>query len=92
MIFPQPEFEFGQPRPGAAGDNCGVSAYDVYMNSTLDATASGTGATMSGVTAATTYAFKVRARDAKGNVSGFTGDLNVTTASAALGRLEAVTS
>ncbi|GGK18706.1 hypothetical protein GCM10008955_10170 [Deinococcus malanensis] len=68
----------------ASTDNCAVSGYDVYMNGALKSTVSGAGATVSGLNAVTTYAFKVRARDAKGNVSAFTGDLNVTTASAAI--------
>ncbi|MHA0042444.1 glycosyl hydrolase [Deinococcus sp. PEB2-63] len=68
---------------GAASDNCGVSSYEVYQNGALKTTVSGTGATVSGLSANTAYTFKVRAKDSAGNVGAFTGDLSVTTASGA---------
>ncbi|WP_412029153.1 glycosyl hydrolase [Deinococcus yunweiensis] len=66
----------------AATDNCGLGSYEVYVNGALNTTASGTTATVSGLSANTAYTFKVRARDAAGNVGAFTGDLGVTTSAA----------
>ncbi|GEM45478.1 glycosyl hydrolase [Deinococcus cellulosilyticus] len=64
----------------ASSDNCGVTAYEVYQNGTLKTTVtSGTSTSITGLTANTSYLFKVRAKDAKGNLSAFTADLNVTT-------------
>ncbi|ACO47762.2 glycosyl hydrolase [Deinococcus deserti] len=68
----------------ASSDNCGVSGYEVYLNGALRTTVSGAGTTIGGLSAGTAYTFTVRARDAQGNVSPFTSDLNVTTASAAI--------
>ena len=54
---------------GAATDNVGVTAYDVYNGGTLAATTAGTSATVGGLAADTSYTFTVKARDAAGNVS-----------------------
>ncbi|WP_169743918.1 glycosyl hydrolase [Deinococcus misasensis] len=62
-----------------SSDNCGVSAYEVYQNGALKTTVSGTTASITGLTANTAYTFKVRAKDAAGNLSAFTADLSVTT-------------
>ncbi|MBT2225905.1 glycosyl hydrolase family 18 protein [Nonomuraea sp. NEAU-A123] len=53
----------------AATDNVGVTGYDVYRGSTQVTTATGTTYTDTGLAAATSYTYTVRARDAAGNVS-----------------------
>ncbi|MBZ9753453.1 fibronectin type III domain-containing protein [Deinococcus sp. HMF7604] len=63
----------------ASSDNCGVSKYEIYTNGALSGSVTGTSGTVSGLTGGTTYAFKVRAVDARNNASAFTGDLSVTT-------------
>ena len=58
----------------ASSDNVGVTAYDVYRGSTLATTVTGsppaTTATVTGLSASTSYTFTVKARDAAGNTSG----------------------
>ncbi|WP_285369853.1 endo alpha-1,4 polygalactosaminidase [Streptomyces sp. RKAG293] len=67
----------------ASTDNVGVAGYDVYRNGTKVGSASGTSYTDSGLTAATTYQYQVKARDAAGNVSaGSTTVSKATTSSA----------
>ncbi|HUR05437.1 MAG TPA: glycosyl hydrolase family 18 protein [Nonomuraea sp.] len=53
----------------AATDNVGVTGYDVYRGSTQVTTVTGTTYTDTGLAAATSYTYTVRARDAAGNVS-----------------------
>ncbi|HEU5471410.1 MAG TPA: fibronectin type III domain-containing protein [Actinophytocola sp.] len=53
----------------ASTDNVGVTAYDVFNGDTLATTVTGTSATVTGLTAATSYTFTVKARDEAGNVS-----------------------
>ena len=53
----------------AGTDNIGVTAYDIYVNGIYNSTVTGTVATISGLSASTTYAFYVIARDAAGNSS-----------------------
>lgn len=65
----------------ASTDNIGVSGYDVYMNSTLKTTVSGTSTTISGLTASTAYSFYVVAKDAALNSSSASNVVNATTAS-----------
>lgn len=63
-----------------ATDNVGVTGYDVYRNSTLiGSTTSATTYAVTGLTAATTYTFNVRAKDAAGNVSVNSNTVSVTT-------------
>lgn len=62
-----------------ASDNIGVTGYDVYQGNTIVATVNTTTYTASGLTPATTYSFRVRAKDAAGNVSGFSNTVNTTT-------------
>jgi len=50
-------------------DNVGVTGYDVYQDGSLVSSLTGTSTTISGLAASTTYAFKVLAKDAAGNVS-----------------------
>ncbi len=70
---------------GASTDNQGVVAYEVYQNDTQVASVATTTTAISGLTCATSYVFKVRARDAAGNVSAFTSPVSVTTAACATG-------
>ena len=63
----------------AATDNVGVTGYNVYNGTTLVTTVTGTSATVSGLTASTTYSFTVKAKDAAGNVSAASNAVSVTT-------------
>ncbi|QKX06709.1 T9SS type A sorting domain-containing protein [Aquimarina sp. TRL1] len=63
----------------AATDNVGVTGYDIYKGSTKVATATGTSTTVSGLTANTSYQFKIKAKDAAGNTSGYSNTVNATT-------------
>jgi subtilisin family serine protease len=64
----------------AATDNVGVTGYDVYQNGSSIGSVTGTSANITGLTASTTYAMTVKAKDAAGNVSATSSTLNVTTA------------
>ncbi|MFD9722840.1 fibronectin type III domain-containing protein [Streptomyces sp. NPDC059072] len=63
----------------ASTDNVGVTGYDVYQGATKVATATGTGATVTGLTPATNYTFTVRAHDLAGNTSAASAPVSVTT-------------
>lgn len=63
----------------ASTDNVGVTGYDVYQGSTNLGTVSGTTTQVTGLTPNTAYSFRVQARDAAGNLSGFSNTVNVTT-------------
>ena len=63
----------------AASDNVAVTGYDVYQGNTIVSSVAGTSATVSGLAPLTAYAFRVRAKDAAGNVSGFSNTANATT-------------
>ncbi|MBP2616368.1 endonuclease [Chryseobacterium jejuense] len=63
----------------AATDNVGVSAYNVYMNGSLQTTVSSTSTTISGLTPSTTYSFYVVAKDAAGNSSSNSSTVSGTT-------------
>lgn len=63
----------------ASTDNIGVASYDVYKNSTFLANVSGTSYSVSSLTAATSYTFFVKAKDAAGNISNASNTINVTT-------------
>ncbi|WP_298544592.1 fibronectin type III domain-containing protein [uncultured Aquimarina sp.] len=63
----------------AATDNVGVTGYDVYQDGTLVTTVTTTNYTATGLTANTSYAFIVRAKDAAGNESADSNTANVTT-------------
>ncbi|MFV8373640.1 endonuclease [Flavobacterium sp. LB2P6] len=63
----------------ASTDNIGVTGYNVYLNSTLKTTVTGTMTTITGLTASTAYTFSVKAKDAAGNVSASSNVVNVTT-------------
>ncbi|MEU7862784.1 glycosyl hydrolase family 18 protein [Nonomuraea sp. NPDC049141] len=63
----------------AATDNVGVTGYDVYRGSTQVTTATGTTYTDTGLAAATSYTYTVRARDAAGNVSAASAAVTAST-------------
>ncbi|CAM2884401.1 glycosyl hydrolase family 18 protein [Paenibacillus sediminis] len=63
----------------ASTDNVGVTGYDIYNGSVLAASVTGTSATISGLTASTSYTFTVKAKDAAGNISGASNAVTVTT-------------
>lgn len=65
----------------ASTDNVAVTGYEVYKNGALLTTVTGTTTNVTGLTASTSYTFKVRAKDAANNYSAYTSDLNVTTTS-----------
>ncbi len=62
-----------------SSDNVGVTGYDVYQGSAIIASVSGTTRQVTGLTANTAYTFRVRAKDAAGNISGYSNTVNVTT-------------
>jgi chitodextrinase len=63
----------------ASTDNVAVTAYEVVRDTTSLGEAAGATRALTGLTQATTYAMKVRARDAAGNYSAYSTVLNVTT-------------
>ncbi|WP_395046557.1 endonuclease [Flavobacterium sp.] len=63
----------------ASTDNVAVTGYDVYMNGSLKASVTSTSASITGLTAATTYSFYVRAKDAAANISTSSSTINATT-------------
>ncbi|NEW09766.1 chemotaxis protein [Paenibacillus sp. SYP-B3998] len=63
----------------ASTDNVGVTSYEVYNGATLAASVPGTSATVSGLSASTTYTFTVKAKDAAGNQSGVSNTTTATT-------------
>jgi glucuronoarabinoxylan endo-1,4-beta-xylanase len=65
----------------ASTDNVGVTGYEVFRGTTSLGTVTGTSTPVTGLTAGTTYAMRVRARDAAGNWSAQSTALNVTTSS-----------
>nr|WP_235440476.1 glycosyl hydrolase family 18 protein [Paenibacillus sp. DMB20] len=63
----------------ASSDNVGVASYEVYRGNSLAATVTEPTATISGLNAATSYTFSVKAKDAAGNVSAASPELTVAT-------------
>ena len=68
----------------AAMDNVGVTAYQVFRGATQVGMPTGTTFTDTGLTAATTYSYTVKAVDAAGNVSAASAPLSVTTSAATI--------
>lgn len=67
----------------AATDNVAVTGYDVYQGAAIiGSTTTATTFAVSGLTAATAYAFTVKAKDAAGNISAASNTANVTTLAA----------
>ena len=64
-----------------SSDNVGVTGYEIFTNGSLFSTVSNTTATVSGLSAGTTYAFTVKAKDAAGNRSAASTSRTVTTQS-----------
>jgi len=69
----------------ASTDNVAVTGYDVYANSVLKTTVSGVTATITGLTASTSYSIYVKAKDAAGNTSASSNTIAVTTNSSGSG-------
>ncbi|MDC7995056.1 GEVED domain-containing protein [Altibacter sp. HG106] len=65
----------------ASTDNVGVTGYEVFQGSSSLGTVTGTSTNITGLTASTTYSFRVRAFDAAGNDSAFSNTVSVTTLS-----------
>ena len=65
----------------ASTDNVGVTAYEIFQGTSSLGEVTGTTASITGLTAATTYTFSVKAKDAAGNVSAASNTVNVTTLS-----------
>ena len=63
----------------ASSDNVGVTGYEVFVDGGSIGTVVGTAATITGLTANTSYAFNVSAFDAAGNSSGLSNTANATT-------------
>ncbi|PKV49140.1 putative secreted protein (Por secretion system target) [Aquimarina sp. MAR_2010_214] len=63
----------------ASTDNVGVTGYDVYQGNSIATSVTGASANIAGLTANTAYQFRVKAKDAAGNTSGFSNTVNVTT-------------
>ena len=63
----------------ASTDNVGVTGYEIYQNGTLKGTSTTTSFNVTGLTAATTYSFTVKAKDAAGNISAASTAKSVTT-------------
>lgn len=62
-----------------ATDNVAVTGYNVYQGTTLLGATTSTTYNVGSLTASTTYTFKVRAKDAAGNISLDSNVVNVTT-------------
>ncbi|WP_084964699.1 chitinase [Thermoactinospora rubra] len=65
----------------ASTDNVGVARYEVSRNGGAPVAVTGTSHTATGLAAATTYRFKVRACDAAGNCSPYSAEVSGTTTS-----------
>ncbi len=63
----------------ASTDNIGVVGYDIYRGSSKVGSSTTNAYNVTGLNAKTTYTFKVRAKDAAGNVSSASSGLTVTT-------------
>ncbi|MFD4676030.1 fibronectin type III domain-containing protein [Lentzea sp. NPDC058450] len=70
----------------ASTDNVGVTGYEVLNGSTVVAKATGTTATVTGLTADTSYTFSVRALDAAGNQSKQSAEVTARTSGTTGGR------
>ncbi|MGB3464913.1 MAG: GEVED domain-containing protein, partial [Cyclobacteriaceae bacterium] len=69
----------------ASTDNVGVTGYDIYSGTTVIGTSATNSTNLTSLTANTAYSFRVKAKDAAGNESGFSNTVNVTTAGGSTG-------
>ena len=67
----------------ASTDNVGVTGYKIYRNGTYIATSAGTSYSNTGLTASTSYTYRVSAIDAAGNESSQSSSATATTLAAA---------
>ncbi|MGW4471229.1 NPCBM/NEW2 domain-containing protein [Nonomuraea sp. NPDC004354] len=67
----------------APTDNVGVTGYDIYRGTAPAGSSTSTSFTATGLSAATSYTFTVKAKDAAGNVSGASNAVTVTTSGGA---------
>ena len=65
----------------ASTDNTAVVGYDVYLNNVLKTNTTSIAVTISNLSAATSYSFFVKAKDAAGNTSNSSAVINATTSS-----------
>ncbi|NML22386.1 T9SS type A sorting domain-containing protein [Pseudoflavitalea sp. G-6-1-2] len=65
----------------ASTDNVGVTGYDIYNGTTLAGSSTTTSYNVTGLTAATSYTFTVKAKDAAGNISAASNAVTATTSS-----------
>lgn len=63
----------------ASTDNVGVSGYDVYQGNTVIGTVTTTTYQATGLSPNTAYSFRIKAKDAAGNQSGFSNTASATT-------------
>lgn len=63
----------------ASTDNVGVTGYDIFQNTVLIGTTNNISYTVSGLSAATSYTFIVKAKDIAGNVSPASNSVTITT-------------
>lgn len=64
---------------GASTDNVGVQTYLVFQNEANLLSNNSTSLTITGLQPNTSYTFKVQAKDAAGNLSGFSNEINTKT-------------
>lgn len=63
----------------ASTDNVGVTGYDIFLGTRNLGTVTGTTEPVTGLSDNTSYTFRIRARDAAGNTSGFSNEVTITT-------------
>ena len=63
----------------ASTDNTGIAGYEIYKDGTLIDTVSASHYTVTGLSASTTYAFTVKAKNAAGNTSTSSNSVSITT-------------
>jgi len=66
----------------ASTDNVGVASYEIFAGTSSKGTTTTTSISVAGLTASTTYAITVKAKDAAGNLSNASTVLNITTIAA----------
>ncbi|WP_196888409.1 M4 family metallopeptidase [Aureivirga sp. CE67] len=65
----------------SATDNVEVTGYDIYIGTNKIGSTTGTSANITDLTPSTTYTFRVKAKDAANNISGYSNSVSVTTLS-----------